>query len=75
MHALIERSVWRKEIYTPACYIPIIKMAKKKAPFYKIKYVDHTFSHYFSAVDYYSSIRSGRWSGDPKVEHNTIKIQ
>ena len=27
VHALIERSVWRKEIYTPACYIPIIKMA------------------------------------------------
>ena len=32
VHALIERSVRRKEIYTPACYIPIIKIAKTKGP-------------------------------------------
>ena len=67
VHALIEHSVWRKEIYTPACYIPIIKMAKKKGPFYKVKYIDHTFFHDFSDVDYYSSIRPGRLSGDSKV--------
>ena len=67
VYELIERSVRRKEIYTPACYIPIIKMAKKKGPFYKVKYVDHTFFHDFSDVDYYSSIRPGRLSGDPKV--------
>ena len=70
VHALIERSVWRKYIYTPACYIgniPIIKMAKKKGPFYKVKYHDHTFFHDFSDVDYYSSIRPGRLSGDSKV--------
>ena len=58
VHALIERSDRRKEICTPACYIPIIKMTKKKGPFYKVKYGDHTFFHDFS--DYYSSIRPGR---------------
>ena len=39
-------------------------MARKKGPFYKVKYVDHTFYHDFSV--YYSSIRPGRLSGDPK---------
>ena len=67
VHALVERSVRINYIYTPESYIPIIKMAKKNEPFYKVKYVDHTFFHDFSAVDYYSSICPGRLSGDPKV--------
>ena len=43
VHALIERTIRKKDIYSPACYIPLIKMAKKKDPTYNVKYIDHTF--------------------------------
>ena len=47
-HALIERTIRKKEIYTPACYIPLIETAKKKKPYYKVHYLDHNFFTDFS---------------------------
>ena len=66
-HALIERTIRKKEIYTPACYIPLIETVKKKKPYYKVHYLDHTFFTDFSVINYVTSIRPGRTSGDAKV--------
>ena len=43
VHTLIERTIRKKGIYSPACYIPLIRMAMKKDPTYTVKYIDHTF--------------------------------
>ena len=66
-HALIERTIRKKEIYTPACYIPLIETAKKKKPYYKVHYQDHTFFTYCSVINYVTSSRQGRTLGDAKV--------
>ena len=67
-HALIEHTIRKKDIYTPACYIPMIETAKKKKkPCYKVHYLDHTFFTDFSVINYVTSIRPGRTSCDTKV--------
>ena len=43
VHAQIERVVKNKNIYSPASYLTLIEGAKKAMPYYKVKYVDHTF--------------------------------
>ena len=58
-------TIRKKEIYSPACYIPLIKMAKKIGPTYNVKYVDQTF--------FYSSIRPGRTHGDAKVDISQLQ--
>ena len=53
------------DIYSPACYIPLIKMAKKKYPTYYVKYLGQTH--------FYSSIRTGRTHGDAKVDISQLQ--
>ena len=67
VHALIEKSIRTKDIYSSACYISLIKGAKKKNPPYQVKYLDHTLSSDFSSANFYSSIRPGISQSDPMV--------
>ena len=67
VHALIERTIKRKEVYTPACYVSLVKSAKKNPPYYNVKYVDYTFFIDYSPFSFYSSIRPGRGVGASKV--------
>ena len=67
VHALIERTIKRKEVYTPACCVSLVKSAKKNPPYYNVKYVDYTFFIDYSLFSFYSSIRPGRGVGASKV--------
>ena len=67
VHAQIERVVKNKNIYPPSSYVTLIEGAKKSKPYYKVKYVDHTYFDDYSCFGFYNSIRQGRVSGDPKV--------
>ena len=67
IHAQIERVVKNKNIYSPSSYVTLIKGAKRSKPYYKVKYVDHTYFDDYSCFGLYHSIRQGRVSGDPKV--------
>ena len=42
-HASIELTIKNKNIYSPACYVPLIEKANLKSPKYKVHYVDHDF--------------------------------
>ena len=64
VHAQIERVVKNKNIYSPSSEN---EGAKKSKPYYKVKYVDHTYFDDYSCFGFYNSIRQGRVSGDPKV--------
>ena len=66
-HALIERTIKNKNIYSPACYVPLIEKAKLKAPKYKVHYVDHDFFLDYKPYCFYNSIRPGRVTGDARV--------
>ena len=67
VHAQIERVVKNKNIYSPSSYVTLIEGAKKSKPYYKVKYVDHTYFDDYSRFGFYNSIRQGRVSRDPKV--------
>ena len=67
VHAQIERVVKNKNIYSPSSYVTLIEGAKKSKPYYKVKYVDHTFFDDYRCFGLYNSIRQGRVSGDPNV--------
>ena len=43
VHAQIERVDKNKNIYSPASYVTLIEGTKKSKPYYKVKYVDHTY--------------------------------
>ena len=67
IHAQIERVVKNKNIYSPSSYVTQIEGAKKSKPYYKVKYVDHTYFDDYSCFGFDNSIRQGRVSRDPKV--------
>lgn len=67
IHARIETKLKNKPIYTPACYLNIIKEARKNPQAYLTKYVDHTFFKDFSTLKTLKSIRPGYKTGDPTV--------
>ena len=67
IHAQIERVVKNTNIYSPSSYVTLIGGAKKSKPYYKVKYVDHTYFGDYSCFGFYNSIQQGRVSGDPKV--------
>ena len=67
VHAQIKRVVKNKNIYSPSSYVTLIEGAKTSKPYYKVKYVDHTYFDDYSYFGFYNSIRLGRVSGDPKV--------
>ena len=64
----VERVVKNKNIYSPSSYVTLIEGAKKSKPYYKVKYVDHTYFDDYSCFGFYNYIRQGTsYSGDPKV--------
>lgn len=65
-HSLVERKLKNKEIYVPANYIDVMKMARQNNPF-KVKYITHDFFIDFADVACYDSIRPGKKEGDPQV--------
>ena len=67
VHAFIERTIKKKEVYTPACYVSLVKSAKKNLPYYNVKYVDYTFFIDYSLFFFCSLIRPGRGVGASKV--------
>ena len=67
VHAQIERVVINKNIYSPSSYVTLIEGTQKLKPYYKVKYVDHTYFDDYRCFGFYHSIRQGRVSGDPKV--------
>ena len=67
VHAQIERVIRNKNIYSPSSYVTLIEDAKKSKPYYKMKYVDHTYFDDYSCFGFYNSIRQGRVSWHPKV--------
>ena len=67
VHAQIERVVKNKNICSPSSYVTRIEGVNKSKPYYKVKYVDHTYFDDYSCFGLYNSIRQGRVSGDPKV--------
>ena len=67
VHAQIERVVKNKNIYSPASYVTLIESAKKSNPYYKVKYVDHTYFDDYSGFGFSNSIRQGWVSVDPKI--------
>ena len=67
VQAQIERVVKNKNIYSPSSYVTLIEGAKKSKPYYKVKYVDHTYFDDFICFGFYNPIRQCRVSGDPKV--------
>ena len=66
-HALIELTIKNKNIYSPACYVPLIEKANLKAPKYKVHYVDHDFFLDYKPYCFYNSIQPGLVTGDPRV--------
>ncbi|KAK6180418.1 hypothetical protein SNE40_012578 [Patella caerulea] len=76
VRATIERSISKKEIYSPANYADIMKNAKKSHPKYVVKYLDYTFFKDFSGLNLYSSVRPGSNIGDPVVTNlRALKYQ
>ena len=63
----VDSVVKNKNIYSPSSYVTLIEGAKKSKPYYKVKYVDHTYFDDYSGFGFYNSIRQGRVCGDPKV--------
>ena len=66
VHAQIER-VAKNNIYSTSSDVTLIEGAKKSKPYYKVKYVDHTYFDEYSCFGLYNYIRQGRVSGDAKV--------
>lgn len=67
MHSTIERKLRRQEIFTPAGYVNVCKMARLHPKPYNVTYLDHSFFKDYSTVKYLSSIRPGSRQGDPTV--------
>ena len=63
VHAQIERVVKNKNIYSPSSYVTLIEGAKKSKPYYKVKYVDHTYFDDYSCFGFYNYIRQGGCPG------------
>lgn len=67
VHALIERKLRGRDIYSPSDYVRLIKEARKSGRPYNVHYIDHTFFKDFSKLSALNSIRPGRKVGDAKV--------
>ena len=63
VHAQIERVVKNKNIYSPSSYDTLIEGANKSKPYYKVKYVDHTYFDDYSCFGLYNSIRKAGCPG------------
>ena len=51
VHAQIERVVKNKNIYLPSSYVTLIEGTNKSKPYYKVKYVDHTYLTVIAVLD------------------------
>ncbi|XP_054270099.1 uncharacterized protein LOC128991320 [Macrosteles quadrilineatus] len=67
VHALIERKLKNKEVYSPYELVKYTKEAREKPFPYEAKYLYNDFFKDFSKISYYDSIRPGRKTGDPVV--------
>lgn len=67
IHSSVERALRDKNISVPAEYISICRSARKKPRPYDVTYLNHTFFKRFDEVNFFKSIRPGRWKGDAKV--------
>lgn len=67
MHSTIERKVRKRNINVPADYVEICRTARQNPFPYKVEYLDHTFFKNFDKVQFVTSIRPGRTTGDATV--------
>lgn len=67
MHACIERSLKNREIYSPAGYFEVCRMARVEGKPYEVEFLDFKFFKNYSALNYMKSIRPGKKKGDPVV--------
>ena len=73
VHSVIGKEINKRgRVNLPADYVDIVKTARKTGPSYKVKGDDLLESQFFKNYDLIStiaSIRPGKVSGDPKVDH------
>lgn len=66
VHAQIEKTIKRRDIYVPYEYVKYTTQARTNPSPYEAKYLKYNFFKDFGNISYYDSIRPGK-KGDPVV--------